>query len=180
MASFQQELQKLMTQFGGYAQGIPNVGLEKQQIGERSQRGAQLAGAQDQFGLQRAGMGRSVAGAFSQGSRSASASSDSARQIIDLLTQHGQLKGQQQLGLLNTFAPIAYEEANKPSAFSKFLGGALGLAGQFGIPALGGGDQLQKMLMQAFGGSGGQPPRNAGAGANTGNFNFGFTPYGRR
>lgn len=169
MASFSNELQKLMAQFGPqFAQGIPNIGLEKQAIGERAARGARVQSAQDQFGLQRAGMGQSVIGATTQGSRSASASSDAARQIIELLTQHGQLKGQQNLALLGQFAPIAYEEANKPSAFSKFAGGALGMLGQFGIPGLGGGP-LQQMLMSMFGGGG-----TKGSGfASPSNFNFG-------
>lgn len=171
MASFSSELQKLMSQFGGYAEGIPNIGLQKQNLVSDAAQGARVAGASDQYGLQKAGMGNSVAGAFSQGNRNAMGSRDAARQIIDLLTRHGQLKGEQRMQMLNQFAPIAYQESQKPSALAKFAGGALGLGANFLIPGLGGGGGLQEMLMGLLGGGGG----NKGTGfADTSNFNFGF------
>jgi hypothetical protein len=169
MASFQQELQKLMGQFSQYAVGIPEIDAQIRELEEGFRLSGERNAASDRFQLGQAGMGRSVAAATTGGTRGYQAQRESAKSVLDLLVQHGTLKGQQQLGLLGTLAPTAEREANKPSTLAQLIGGGLQLAGTFGIPGLAG-NPLEKMLAGILGQGGG----NAGTGfANTSNFNFG-------
>jgi hypothetical protein len=113
---------------------LPSQGALEDLLRQDSSSALRGATARDQESLQRAGLGRSVAGAFSPGTRS---------------------------------LQFARALANEPSAFSKFLGGALGLASGALLPGLiGGKDPLQALLMQILGQGGGSGDSFAGSTSN--------------
>ena len=144
-----------LQQTGAY--GIPNMGALQALLGRQSEYGARRASAQDMFGLQRAGMGRSVAGAFSGGGRQAQFSQSLLDALTNLSAKHGQLQGSQIASMLGVGLPIAHHEATKPSWLSSLVGGGLGLGAQL-LPMLGGGPMgpLMAMLMKMQSGQQGQ------------------------
>ena len=119
-----------------------------------SSQGLRAAQGGDQFRLNRAGLGRSVGGAFSGGTRQ----SQFTQSLMDALTklqgQHSQLGESQRQSLLSLLAPQAQARANRPSFISSLLGGALGLGAQALIPGMAGGGGLGAILSKMFGGGG--------------------------
>lgn len=158
MADFTQELQKMMAAFtpqGGF--GIQNLGGLQAMLGRQNERGLRGAIGSDMFNLQRQGMGRSVAGAFSGGTRRNQFSQSLMDALTQLSAKNSQLAGGQRQAMLSTFAPIAHQEANRPSFLSTLLGGTLGLGAKAFMPGLAGmlpNPQL-KMLMELLSGGGG-------------------------
>ena len=141
MADFTSELQKLMSQWeekfapqGGF--GIQGMGALQDMLRRDSAAGARGATRSDLHGLQQAGMGRSVAGAFSGGARR----SQFSRSLMDALTQlsakNSQLAGNQRQNLMSTLAPIAHQESMRPSFLSSLLGNVLGTGAQLFGPGL--------------------------------------------
>ena len=160
MADFTQELQKMMAAFtpqGGF--GIQNLGGLQLLLGRKSERGLRGAIGSDMFNLQRQGMGRSVAGAFGGGTRRRQFSQSLMDALTRLSAQNSQLAGSQRQSLLSSLAPIAQQEANRPSFLSSLLGGIGGLGAQalpllLGGPMGLGGSALLKQLMGQMGSSG--------------------------
>jgi hypothetical protein len=140
-----------LQQTGAY--GIPNIEALQALLGRKSEYGARRASAQDLMGLQRAGMGRSVAGAFSGGARSSQFNQSLMDALTNLSARHGQLQGSQIASMLGQALPAAEREANKPSWLSTLVGGMIGLGGQAFLPGLAGGpmgnsqmDLISKLL----------------------------------
>lgn len=185
--TFEEELSAMLKKFtpaggfgppGGY--GIPNVGGIASQYGRESSESLRRALEQQRVSFDRMGFGRSVGKAFGPATQNRQASQALMDALTRLYSQHGQLAGQQYqtannqyLGLLGQLAPIAQERANRPSWISSLLGGALGLGAQAIIPGAGGNPLLALLMkqLQSGGGQGGYY-----GGANTGNFNLGYTP----
>ncbi|MFN3075932.1 MAG: hypothetical protein ABT940_03435 [Alphaproteobacteria bacterium] len=131
------ELNKLMATYrppGGY--GIQNLPGFQNALSRASQWGAREATAADVQGMERQGIGREVSRAFIPGLRRFQASTELQQQLIDLMQRHSELAFGQRQATMGLMAPYAWQEANKPSALAKFFGGALGLLGKFGLPAL--------------------------------------------
>lgn len=140
---FESELRSLLSQFGDFAEGIPNLEQQKTGILREGEARGVRAGATDLDRLQRLGFGRSVGAATVEGTRGAQANRDSMQQILQLITSSGQLQGQQKLALLRALAPIAQQRANRPST----LGRIAGFAGKTALSLFGPG------LISKFGGS---------------------------
>jgi hypothetical protein len=77
---------------------------------------------------------------------------------MDLQQRHSELGFNQKNQLMQLFAPIAEQRANRPSWLSTALGGALGLGAQFLLPGLGN-KLFQNPNMQMFGQQGGGAPQ---------------------
>lgn len=172
MANFEQELQKLMGQFapqGGF--GIQNLGGFQDMLRRDSAQGLRRAQFRDQDQLQRQGLGRSVAGAFSGGTRQ----NQFSQSLMDALTKlqgtHSQMAEGQRQSLMSLLQPQASARANRPSFLSSLLGGLGGMAAQVGVGALTGGmgGGLAAMIAKMMAGS----PAGQGM-ANTGNMGFNF------
>ena len=158
MADFAQELQKMMAQFqpqGGF--GIQNMDALQgllQRNNATAMRGAMF---DDRENLRRRGLGRSVAGAFSGGTRRNQFSQSLMDALTNLSAKNSQLAGNQRQSMLSTFAPIAHQESMRPSFLSTLAGGVLGLGAKAFMPGLAGmlpNPQL-KMLMEMLSGGGG-------------------------
>ena len=172
MANFEQELQKLMGQFapqGGF--GIQNLGGFQDMLRRDSSQGLRAAQGGDQFQLNRAGLGRSVGGAFSGGTRQSQFTQSLMDALTELQGQHSQLGESQRQSLMSLLAPQAQARANRPSFISSLLGGVGGMAAQVGVGALTGGmgGGLAAMIAKMMAGS----PAGQGM-ANTGNMGFNF------
>jgi hypothetical protein len=131
----QQGLSRLTPQ-GGF--GIPNIGALQELLKQQSASGLRQTQAQDWQGLQRAGMGRSVAGAFAPGTRGLQFNQDLMAQLQKLFSENAQMSQAQKaqiLGMLSG-APLqaAYQDANKPSWLSSLLGNVLGTGAQMAMP----------------------------------------------
>ncbi len=150
MASIQSELAKmgLTTPAGGF--GLEDLEGRLAELQRTFAQGSRRASAQDQFQLNRRGLGRSVAGAFSQGRRGQQGLEAMLRAMMSLRGQDKQLKNDAYFKQLQAFMPQAMQNANRPSFLSSLLGhigGATGkamLASGTGVPGLsslfGGGD----------------------------------------
>ena len=137
MADFTQELQKMMAAFtpqGGF--GIQNLGGLQAMLGRQSERGLRGAVGSDMFNLQRQGMGRSVAGAFSGGTRRRQFSQSLMDALTQLSAKNSQLAGGQRQALLSSLAPIAHQQSMRPSFLSSLFGGLLGTGAQLFGPGL--------------------------------------------
>lgn len=175
--NYETELANLMRQFapsGGF--GIPNIGGLANQYQRQSEQGWRSAMGQENRAFDRMGLGSSVAKAFSPGTRKIQFNQDLLDALTQLYSKHGQLAESQRQNLMGMMSPIAWERANQPSWLSQLAGGVLGMGAQVAMPWLGakafGGNQLEKMLMQMFGGGG------QGQGmATPQNFNFGYNSY---
>ena len=172
MADFSQELSKLMglhSPTGGF--GIQNLGAFQDLLRRDSAQGLRRAQFRDQDQLQRQGLGRSVAGAFSGGTRQ----NQFSQSLMDALTKlqgtHSQMAEGQRQSLMGLLAPQATARANRPSFLSSLLGGVGGMAAQVGVGALTGGmgGGLAAMIAKMMAGS----PAGQGM-ANTGNMGFNF------
>jgi len=154
----EQGLNRLTPQ-GGF--GIPNLGALQALLQRENLSGLRRTQARDFQGLQRAGMSRSVAGAFAPGTRGLQFNRDLMAQLQHLFAQNAQFGQNQRQSLLGTLAGnplgVAYQEANKPSFLSSLLGNVLGTGANLFGPGLAakvmGPSSLEKMLMQAFGGT---------------------------
>jgi hypothetical protein len=74
---------------------------------------------------------------------------------MDLQQRHSELGFSQKNQLMQLFAPIAEQRANRPSWLSSLLGGALGIGAQIAIPGIGNklfGNPLMSMFGQQQGG----------------------------
>jgi len=165
--TFESELMKLMAQFqpeGGF--GIQGLGGFQDLLRRQSSQGLRAAQGGDQFRLNRAGLGRSVAGATSGGTRQQQFSQSLMDALTQLQAKHSQLGESQRQGLMGLLSPVAQQRANRPSFLSSLFGGLGGLAGQALIPGIGGG--LGSKLGSFLGGGG---PAGQGF-ANTNNFSL--------
>lgn len=159
MSDFTEKLNELMRMYapaGGF--GIPNIGALQGQLQRQSALGARGASAQDLFQLNRMGMGRSVAGAFSPGTRQAQGMNSLLEALINLNMQNAQLSESQRQNLMGMLAPIAEREANRPGWFSTLAGGLLGIGAEAFMPGIAGklfGNPFEDLFMKAFGGGGG-------------------------
>ena len=155
MADFTQELQKMMAAFqpeGGF--GIQNLGGLQDILRRDSARGLRGAVGSDMFNLQKQGLGRSVGAAFSGGTRRNQFSQSLMDALTKLSAQNSQLAGNQRQSMLGTLAPIAHQEANRPSFLSSLFGNVLGTGAQLFGPGLASkaiGNPLLQMLQQMQG-----------------------------
>lgn len=150
MANFETELQALMRQFApAQGFGIPRVGNLADALKRQSEQGYRTALGQENRMFERAGLGRSVGRAFSPGTRKIQFDQSLMDALNDLFSKHGQLAESQRQNLLQMFAPIAEQRANRPSWISSLLGGALGLGAQVAIPGIGN-KLFPNPLMQMF------------------------------
>lgn len=144
------------TPAGGF--GIPNIGALQALLREQSAAGLRRTNAQDLLGLQRSGMGRSVAGAFSPGTRGLQFNRDLLAQLQRLYATNAQMAQGQRNQLLGTLAGnplgVAYQEHNKPSFLSSLLGNLLGTGATLFGPRLAskvmGPSDMEKLIMQMF------------------------------
>lgn len=161
LAFLQQGLNQFTPQ-GGF--GIPNIGALRALLQQESMAGARRATEQDALGLQRAGLGRSVAGAFAPGTRGLQFNRDLLAQLQRLYATNAQLAGGQRNQLLGILGGnplgIAYKEANKPSFLSSLLGGVLGTGASLFGPGLAskvmGPSAIDKYIMSLISGSSSQ------------------------
>lgn len=177
--SFEELLQGYVKQFtppGGFLPkdvGIPKVG----QIADQTKRGFESSFVRDLVqqnkAFDRAGLGRSVSKVMSPGTRSIQSNQALMDSLTRLYSQHGQIAASQHsdanrqyLSLLGQFAPMAYDEANKPGWFAELAGGVLGLGAQVGASFLPGGGIGMKELQKLLSGGGGQ-----GGGGNASGYN---------
>jgi hypothetical protein len=133
----QQGLNRFTPQ-GGF--GIPNLGVLQALLQRQSASALRGTVASDQERLMRAGLGRSVAGAFSPGTRSLQFNRDLMERMQELFAQNAQMAQSQRNQLLGLLAggplQIAYQEANKPSFLSSLLGNVLGTGANLFGPGL--------------------------------------------
>ena len=153
----EQNLQRVAPS-GGF--GLPNIGALRQLLGRESASGLRAANAQDQQSLQRQGMGRSVAGAFSGGTRQGQFSQGLMEALTRLQAQHGQLGASQRQGLMQALGPamgIKYQQSQHPSFLSSLLGNVLGTGAQLFGPGLASkalGNPMLDMMKKMFSQSG--------------------------
>jgi len=143
MANFQSELAKLglgSAPAGGF--GLGDLEGRLAELQRSFALGSRRASAQDQFQLNRRGLGSSVAGAFSQGRRSQQGLEAMLRAMGQLRGQDKTLKNQAYLSRFSALAPLAHKNANRPSFISGLAGGALGIGSQLLGSYLGGGGAL--------------------------------------
>ena len=150
----QQGLNRLTPQ-GGF--GIPNMGALQELLKQQSASGLRQTNAQDMQGFQRAGMGRSVAGAFAPGTRGIQANQGLMEQLQKLFANNAQMSQSQRSQILQMLsgAPLqqAYQDANKPSFLSSLFGNVLGTGASL-LPMLMGAPPGMKDLMAMMSGGG--------------------------
>ena len=161
MAKFDpyQFLQRGMTQFapsGGW--GIPNLGALQELLKQQAAYGARASTASDLESLRKMGMGRSVAGAFSGGTRREQYNQSLMEALAQLQAQHGQMGTSQRMQLLQSLMPamqVGYQQSQQPSFLSSLLGGIFGTGLEMATPWLGGklfGNAGLDMLQELLGG----------------------------
>lgn len=151
MASLQTELARMGLQRPAGGFGLEDLEGRLAELQRSFALGSRRASGQDQFQLNRRGLGRSVAGAFSQGRRSQQGLEAMLRAMSQLRGQDKSLKNDAYFKQLQAFMPQAMRNANRPSFLSSLAGGIFGGALKLGGAYLGGGGSLGSI----FGGGGG-------------------------
>lgn len=134
------EAQNLLSLFTSGGTGFDLAGLERM-LGRQSAAGLRSAVQGDASSFRRAGLGRSVAGAFSPGTRGIQFNESLMNALTGARNTNARLNIQNRSSFMPLIAQILqqkYKDANRPSFLSQLGGGLLGLGAQAFLPGIAG------------------------------------------